>query len=111
MGSQGRGEIRWEKLVGIAIKVNWDAAVEIYLKRVGLGVAIHDSCGEVLVCLCSIVNFVQKPSMAETLALRRATTLCVELGFSNVILEGDSQVVVKAGKWNGRDMSRLWNYC
>lgn len=43
-----------------------------------------------------MVNCVQKPSIAEALALRRAVTLYAELGLSSVILEGDSQVIVKA---------------
>lgn len=88
--------IKWVKLVGITIKANWEAAMDVDLKRVVLGVVIHDSYREALVCLCLVVNFVQKLSIAEALALRRASTLCAKLGLSNLILEGDSQVIVKA---------------
>lgn len=62
----------------------------------GIGVVIQDSSEEVLACLSFIVNRVHKPIIADTLALRRAWYLCVELGLSNVILEGNSHIIVKA---------------
>lgn len=36
-----------------------------------------------------------RPTTAETFALRRVITLCIELGLSHMILEGDAQIIFK----------------
>ncbi|XP_042976308.1 uncharacterized protein LOC122307474 [Carya illinoinensis] len=95
-GSNDRRITKWEKPAGWTVKVNWDAAVDAKNRRVGAGVVIRDSEGELLACLCSICDHVQNPLVAEALALRRAAILSVEMSFSSVILEGDSQLIVNA---------------
>lgn len=64
----------------------------------GLGVIIRDAACEVQVSLaCSTIKANLQPVIAEARALRRAMELCADLGFSNVIFEGDSfQEIVKA---------------
>ncbi|XP_042964529.1 uncharacterized protein LOC122298728 [Carya illinoinensis] len=89
-------EERWTKPVGQWVKVNWDAAVRIDLNKVGIGVVVRDEEREVLASLCKVVDCLHDPSVGEALALKRAVQFCDELGFSNVVLEGDAQVIVKA---------------
>lgn len=59
-------------------------------------VIIRDARGETLACLCSNIDHLMKSIVGEALALRIAIVLCLELGLSSVVLEGDSQMVVKA---------------
>lgn len=80
----------------MVLKTNWDVAVDAQAKRVGIGVVVRDSNGDMLACLCSSVGYLMKSIVAKALALRSAAILCSELGLSNVVLEGDSQMVVKA---------------
>ncbi|KAF5441798.1 hypothetical protein F2P56_036997 [Juglans regia] len=91
-----RSVVKWVKPEERTVKANWDAAMNVRNRKVGIGVAVRDSTGEVLACLCSCFDNISNPSVAEAVGLRRAALLCAELGFSNVILEGDSKVVVNA---------------
>lgn len=75
-------------------KVNWDAAMDVKNKRVGIGVICRNAEGDILACLCLKIDVVIRPVMAEAYALRRAMVFCLELGLSSVILEGDSKVIV-----------------
>ncbi|XP_035541705.1 uncharacterized protein LOC118344698 [Juglans regia] len=67
--------VRWEKPDTMVCKVNWDAALDVKNKKVGIGVIIRDSEGEILACLCSMMDAHLKPVMAEGHALRRAMNL------------------------------------
>ncbi|XP_040988095.1 uncharacterized protein LOC121235763 [Juglans microcarpa x Juglans regia] len=92
-----RSMIKWEKSKEREVKANWDAAVDVKIKKVAIGVVVRDLNGEVLACLCSCFINNSIPSVAEavgTVGLRRAALLCTELGLSNVIFEGDSKLVV-----------------
>lgn len=92
---------RWEKPKPSWVKVNWDAFVCSTLKKVGTGVVIRDEEGEVLASLCFVTDCLQDPLVGGAIALRRAVLLCDELGLSLVVLEGDSQIIVKAA--NSKD--------
>lgn len=59
----------------MVVKANWNSAVDV---------------------LCSNIDHLIKSIVAEALALRIAMVLCLELGLWSVVLEGDSQMVVKA---------------
>ncbi|XP_042944640.1 uncharacterized protein LOC122278525 [Carya illinoinensis] len=87
--------IRWKKPDAMICKVNWDAALDVKNKQVAIGIIVRDSEGEILACLCSKLSIVVKAIVAEAYALRRALFFCLELGLQKVLLEGDSQVVVK----------------
>ncbi|XP_040992691.1 uncharacterized protein LOC121239502 [Juglans microcarpa x Juglans regia] len=80
----------------MVVKANWDVAVDVRNKNVGIRVAIRDSNGEVVACLCSCFVNISNPSVAEAMGLRRAAFLCTELELSDMILEGDSKLVVNA---------------
>lgn len=73
----------------MVIKANWDAAVDVHSRRVGVGVIIKNSERDMLVCLCSNVGNLMKSIVLEALALRRAMVSCLELGLLDVILEGE----------------------
>ncbi|XP_042973040.1 uncharacterized protein LOC122304840 [Carya illinoinensis] len=87
--------IRWKEPDAMVCKVNWDAALDVKNKQVGIGIIVRDSEGEILAYLCSKLSIVVKAVVVEAYALRRAMFSYLELGLQKVMLEGDSQVVVK----------------
>ena len=53
--------------------------------------------------------FVQNSEEAETLACRKALEFAIDVGFSNLIIEGDNVSVMRAVASNCMDGSRLGN--
>ncbi|XP_041027010.1 uncharacterized protein LOC121267230 [Juglans microcarpa x Juglans regia] len=100
----GRTEVRktkqvkqigeWQKPEDPSVKVNFDAAVNHKEKRMGVGVVIRDSMGDVLVSLSAQIQWVNSQFMAECKALSKALELCKDLGFYNAWFEGDAKGVV-----------------
>jgi ribonuclease HI len=77
-------------------KANWDFAFNNSAGRMGVGVIVRDEKGEVAVawsksCLGSL-----EPTTGEAFALFHAVTLCNDVMFPNVILEGDAKLVPDA---------------
>ncbi|XP_062166703.1 uncharacterized protein LOC133872984 [Alnus glutinosa] len=80
-GTVGKnGELRWKVHMDGFVKVNWDAAVENTKKKMGIGVIIRDSKGEV----------------AKAMAALMAENFSRKLGFYKVILGGDALQIVQA---------------
>jgi ribonuclease HI len=78
------------------MKANWDASVDLNLKRMSTGVVVHDEKGVVVAASMSIVPFIRDPILVEAIGAWHALSLCRLQGFSQVIFEGDSQVLVLA---------------
>ncbi|XP_042950130.1 uncharacterized protein LOC122282244 [Carya illinoinensis] len=62
--------------------------------KVGIGVIVRDLDGLGIASLCSSITLTPNPKIGEAIAVR-ATTLCVELGLSQIILEEDALNVVQ----------------
>jgi ribonuclease HI len=78
------------------IKVNWDAAIDISGKRMGMGIIARDHEGYVLASMCSIKQFIVDPAVAEAYAALKAVEFCCDLGLWNILLEGDALEIVNA---------------
>lgn len=102
-----RNICRWQKPEAHVVKVNWHVVVDLKAKRVGIRVIARDSGGEILMTLYARMKYLLEPNITEALALRRATEVCDELSFTNVIFEGDAQAVIRA--FNERRESWAWN--
>jgi hypothetical protein len=87
---------RWSKPVAVSIKLNWDAALDVRQNRMGVGIIARDEMGEVKAALCTTLPYIQNPSVAEAYGARRAVEFAREMGFSSIIIEGDSREVVLA---------------
>ncbi|KAF5449887.1 hypothetical protein F2P56_030288 [Juglans regia] len=103
--NQVQPPLQWSKPPLDSFKVNWDAAIDKTHCRVGIGVVVKDCKGLVTATLRSSRASFPNPLPGEALAALRAVQFCIELGLTNIILEGDSMIVVKA--INGREDS--WN--
>jgi ribonuclease HI len=97
--------IQWRPPPRDMIKLNWDAKANAKEGRVGLGLIARDAQGICLVAQSMSLEVLADAAMAETLATANAVIFCKELGYTNVIFEGDAMQVIKAIEMNGQCMS------
>jgi ribonuclease HI len=77
-------------------KANWDAALESKSGRMGYGVVIRDQNGQVRAAQSYFQQGFLSPAAAEARAAIMAVTLCKEVGFPKIHLEGDAKGVIEA---------------
>ena len=87
---------KWSPPVEDYHKVNFDGAIFKGEEKAGIGVTIRNCQGMVMASLSQKISLPQTVVELETLAATRALEFSIELGFSKVILEGDSETVIKA---------------
>ena len=68
------------------VKVNWDTVVDKYKRKMGIGVIVRDSMGDLLATLSSLKDYITEQDIVEIMAALRDVQLCHELGFYKVIL-------------------------
>ena len=76
-------------------KVNFDSALFEHEDNAGLGVVIRNQEGLVMASLSEVIPLPSTVIEVETLAARRAVEFALELGFDNIVLEGDSEILIK----------------
>ncbi|XP_059431541.1 uncharacterized protein LOC132165051 [Corylus avellana] len=86
----------WTKPREGFVKLNWDAAIDVTRQEMENGIIAHDHTGTVLAALCASRPLVTDPAIAEVIAAWKTTKVCKHMGFSKVIIEGDSLEVVTA---------------
>ncbi|XVF32698.1 hypothetical protein REPUB_Repub17cG0105400 [Reevesia pubescens] len=87
-------EIRWQRPKQGFVKVNFDGAVSIAEGTGGSGVIIRDEEGSVLGA-CSVFHFgLQNPEIVEASAALVALSFAANMGFQQIIVEGDAARVV-----------------
>ena len=77
-------------------KVNFDVALFENLGYAGIGVAVRDSDGVIIVALSQRIPLPLSVEMAEAMAVRRAVLFVQEMCLSKVLVEGDCLRVVSA---------------
>jgi ribonuclease HI len=77
------------------VKINWDAAVDISKKIIGMGIIARDEKGRFLAAISKKQKIMVEPVVAETIAAINAIIFCQELNYRNVIFEGDALQVVR----------------
>ena len=80
------------------MKTNFDEAVFSDSNQSSVGVVIQENNGAVLASCLEKLHQAYKPDEVEALATLKAVSLARDLGFRNVILEGDSLGLIKALK-------------
>ncbi|XP_038695403.1 uncharacterized protein LOC119992679 [Tripterygium wilfordii] len=78
------------------VKSNWDAAIHTQTNRTGMGIVFRDEYGDILASCALVRSTILEPTLAEALACLQAVKLSAELGFTELIFEGDSAVIVNA---------------
>ena len=78
------------------MKFNFDGALFKETDSVGLGVIIRNDLGLVMAASTQVIPLPTSVETVEVLAARNAICLARELQFNKVIIEGDSEVVIKS---------------
>jgi hypothetical protein len=89
-------EVQWKPPVEGMIKLNWDAGLNMKEGRVGIGIIARDSRGVCLAARSLSLNTHIDATTAEALAAVHAIMFCKELGYANLIFEGDALQIIKA---------------
>jgi hypothetical protein len=97
---------KWKEPQFGLFKAKWDVAICTERKCMGIGVIIRDEGGCVLAAQSKTIQVVYEPATGEALAALHAAKLCLDLGFYEIILEGDSLSVVKA--IGEREQNWIW---
>ncbi|XP_059450984.1 uncharacterized protein LOC132181765 [Corylus avellana] len=87
--------VRWSLPPPEFVKCNWDAAIDLAGKRMGVGIVIRNHVGEVVAAQCSTRPYIVDPMTAEAIAVWTVALFIRSLGVENVKLEGDSLRVVR----------------
>jgi hypothetical protein len=98
--------VKWRKPSSGWIKFNWDATIDLERLRMGIGIIARDHSGTVLAAVSSLMLGITDPTTTEAVATWKMAEACVSLGYSKVILEGDSLEIVNSLQKDGCCWSR-----
>ena len=99
----------WQPPPVSVYKVNFDAAIFSELNCSGFGAIIRNEKGEVMAAMSVKGPPVTCSEEAEVLACRKALEFTVDAGFSNVMLEGDNETVMRTISSSSKNHSWLGN--
>ena len=88
-------------------KLNFNTAIFTDLGCSGMGVIICNEKGEVMGAMSTKGPRVTDSLEAEALACRKAIEFAMDIGFSNIVIEGDCVQVINAIKASKANLSRL----
>ena len=86
----------WQASVQHAYKVNFDGAIFADEGLAGLRVVIRNDHGLIMAYLTQQIPLSSSVIEVEVLAAQKALELTIELGFDNITLKGDSEVLIKS---------------
>jgi ribonuclease HI len=87
---------KWRAPEGGWLKLNRDATLNSRSKKMGIGIVVQNKYGEFVAALAKVLPLVDDPTAAEAIAAWHVVSMCVNCGFQQIVLEGDSMVVVLA---------------
>ena len=99
----------WSPPTSNGYKDNFDRANIEKENKVGLGVVIRNHERLVMASLSQLVPLPPSVIEVEALAARRAMELALELGFHNIIVEGDSEILIKVLQQQHRSLASFAN--
>ena len=89
-------QVAWTPPPHSVLKINVDGAFSKHSRSAGIGVVIRDDAGSLVVALSKHFHVPLGPLEAEAKAFEASLQLAWDLGLQNVVLEGDSLVMVRA---------------
>ena len=103
----GRPPTRWQAPDQNTYKVNFDGALFSAANTAGMRVVIRNEEGQVMVSHSQKTTLPITAIEVEAMATRRALELALETGFQQIILEGDSQILLSALENNSHTLSNF----
>ncbi|KAJ9135374.1 hypothetical protein P3X46_032565 [Hevea brasiliensis] len=77
-----------------AIKINFDASVDINRNMGSLAAIVCNVSGKILGWFCKRPKGITDPTMLEAMACREAILLAKNKGLPNVVIEGDAKAII-----------------
>lgn len=100
----------WQKPSIGFFKVNWDTSVNTTHGCIGMGIIVRDYMGVVLAARNTTLSYLVDPVLAKAKAALHVVKLCREMGFLDIILEGDALQVFNAVNMVAKNLSRLGHF-
>jgi hypothetical protein len=94
-GSVPHGSMAWKPPHIGVVKAKWDASLNKTTGCIGLGCVVRDGLREVLGIKCRYQKVVVEPKLAEVMAALHPVMFCKEVGFLDVVFEGDALQVIQ----------------
>ncbi|XP_075657869.1 uncharacterized protein LOC142627867 [Castanea sativa] len=91
-------KVRWKPPDVSLVKINFDGTIFREENRSGIGVVIQNHIGAILVSLAQTVSTALQPAEIEAIAATRALEFGHELGLTEAVLEGDSELIINSLK-------------
>lgn len=98
----------WSPPPSSSVKINFDAGFNHHQRTSYSEIVVRDSIGKILVSQSALHREVGSLFFTEALASLQAIRLGVRMGFSSVIVEGDSRSVIQKCNFEGFDRSKIW---
>ena len=98
---------RWTPPDDEYYKINFDGALFQADNCAGIGVVIRNGDGQVMASLSQQIPLPSTVIEVEALAACRALILEQEIGFTRVVLEGDSQTLITALKTDSHTLAHF----
>lgn len=103
---QSIGEVRKPPPLSV-FKLNFDAAVFVETQSSGFGAIIWNDKGEVMAVMMARGPPVSSSEEAELLACRMVVEFATDVGFSELVIEGDNSNVMRAIYFSMADLVEL----
>ncbi|XP_030959223.1 uncharacterized protein LOC115981198 [Quercus lobata] len=87
--------MRWKSPEPEVYKVNYDGATFADQRRASIGVVIRNAEGAVMAALSQLIPLPTTMAQVEAMVARKAVELALEIGFTRVVIEGDSNTIYR----------------
>jgi hypothetical protein len=109
-GSGPSDILLWQPPPHGRLKANWDESIHRRAGCIGFGCIVRDSSGGVMGAACKYQKVIVEPKMAEVMAALFAISFCREVGFFEVMFEGDVLQVVQEINTGNPPLSRIGHF-
>lgn len=99
---EGENYVQWTAPPSGVVKINFDGAFDSARFCGGIGVVVRDDHGRLLLARMGPVLAAKSALMMEALTFREAVFVALRCGYTNVVFQGDSKVLVdiRYGYWD-----------
>ncbi|GMI99218.1 hypothetical protein like AT3G25270 [Hibiscus trionum] len=104
------GPSRWIAPLDLFLKLNVDAGFDPSTKTAYVGVIIRNKSGAIMGAMCARRERILSSFAAEACAMVQGLRFAMELGFADIIAEGDSLTVIKKLNSKSRDLFEISTY-
>ncbi|KAH7852576.1 hypothetical protein Vadar_026620 [Vaccinium darrowii] len=88
--SASTGQQQWSPPTQRAVKLNFDAGLDVANRVGGLGLVLRDSSSHFIAARSAPLKGIVDPLIAEAIAAREGLLFALSLAVENVLMEGDS---------------------